>query len=243
MKHAHVFCLITLTALVFSCEHDKPFDVIVGKPVIVNIPKSNKNIDPSLKFNFNSLELLQNIQSVNLDQFKKYGSFYTRDFTIYQVNDLDLLEDNQYISEIYLFFIDETLHKIQALTTKNMSDFFLSKYGGAKLVLIDRFNKELVRNEGAIRNKSGKIHINKNLSNYKLKWRSPGVLISYKVDETAQKNFEVLEELIDIENQQNIRTRPSYLFTIQSDMYIKLLERVKYDELLSTKKQKRANNY
>ena len=49
-----------------------------------------------------------------------------------------------------------------------------------------------------------KVIMNKNLSNYKLKWKTDDRLISYQVDETAQKNFEALEELIDIDNQQNL---------------------------------------
>ena len=74
--------------------------------------------------------------------------------------------------QIYLYFIDNSLHKIQAFTTKNMADFFLSKYGGAKLILNDRFNKELAMTEGATSKKTGRVRMNKNLSNYKLKWNS-----------------------------------------------------------------------
>lgn len=187
-------------------------------------------------FQFSSLDLYQEIHEINLEQFKKYGTFYTKDFTIYQINNLDLLEDNQYITEIYLYFIDSTLHKIQAFTTKNMSDFFLSKHGGAKLVLKDRFNKELAMAEGATKKRSGRTRMNKNLSNYKLKWRGADRLISYQVDETAQKNFEALEELVDLDNQQKIKVKPSYIFTIQSDQYTQLLARVKYDDALASTK-------
>jgi len=214
-----------------SCNHEKPVNFIVGEPIVTNIiTPQHSPPNPSLTFNFGSLELYQEINTINLQQFKSYGSFYTRDFTIYQINDLNLLEDNLYITEIYLYFIDNSLHKIQALTTKNMSDFFLSKYGGAKLVLRDRLNKEIVKQEGAVQHSSGNIILNKNLSNYKLKWKGPDRLISYQVDESDQKNFEALEELINLENQQKIKTQPKYVFTIQSDLYAKLLERVKLDE-------------
>lgn len=77
-----------------------------------------------MKFRFNNLDLYQNIHSINLNPFKKYGTFYTKDFTIYQVKDLDLIKDNLYISEIYLYFVDNSSHKIQAFTTENMSGFF-----------------------------------------------------------------------------------------------------------------------
>ena len=102
-------------------------------------------------------------------------------------------------------------------------------------MLKDRFNKDLVNKEGAVRSKSGKIRMNKNLNNYKLKWNSTNRLISYQVDESAQKNFEALEELIDIDNQEKIKIRPTYVFTIQSDAYEQLLARVKYDEIASVK--------
>lgn len=218
-----------------SCDKKQPAHFFVGKPIIVDIQSPKKEVNPALKFQFSNLDLFQEIDELNLDQFKKYGTFYTRDFTIYQINNLNLLEDNLYITEIYLYFIDSSLHKIQAFTTKNMSDFFLSKYGGAKLVLKDRFNKDLAMNEGATHKKSGQIVMNNNLSNYKLKWRGGDRLISYQVDETAQKNFEALEELVDLENQQKIKVKPSYIFTIQSNDYTHLLARVKYDEAFASK--------
>ena len=236
MKNILTLSFVCTALALLSCNEERPVSIFVGKPHIVDVQRPKINIDPKLQFQFSNLELYQRIENINLDQFKKYGTFYTRDFTIYQINNLDLLEDNQYISEIYLYFVDNSLHKIQAFTTKNMADFFLSKYGGAKLVLKDRFNKDLAMTEGAIRRKAGKVLMNKNLSNYKLKWSSDDQLISYQVDETAQKNFEALEELVNLDNQQKIRVRPSYVFTIQSDNYAQLLARVKRDEVLASNK-------
>jgi len=236
-KMRYLLVFILLSAFLFtSCDQEKPVKFFVGKPIIVDIQVPKININPKLIFQFSNLNLYQEIEDINLEQFKKYGTFYTRDFTIYQINNLDLLEDNQYITEIYLYFIDNSLHKIQAFTTKNMSDFFLSKHGGAKLVLKDRFNKELAMIEGATRKKSGRTLMNKNLSNYKLKWKSNDRLITYQVDETAQKNFEALEVLIDVENQQKIKTNPSYVFTIQSEKYSKLLMRVKNDDAFASRR-------
>lgn len=234
MKYLVIVLFLT-SLLISSCDKEKPGNIFVGKPRIVDIQTPTKKISPKLQFEFSNLELYQEIEDINLSQFKKYGTFYTRDFTIYQIKNLDLLKDNQYISEIYLYFVDSTLHKIQALTTKNMSDFFISKYGGARLVLKDRFNKELAKNEGPIRRRSGQIVMNKNLSNYKLKWSDSDRLISYQVDETSQKNFEAIEQLIDLDNQQKIRVRPSYIFTIQSDRYGGLLARVKRQEAFASR--------
>lgn len=234
MKKYFIF-FVLFVIISFSCDQKKPFEFIVGEPQMVRSTIPKDPIDPSILFRFSNLELYTDLNSLNLEQFEKYGSFYTKDFTIYQIKNLDLLEDNLYISEIYLYFIDNSLHKIQAFTTKNMSDFFLSKYGGARLVLKDRFNKEIAMNEGAVTKKFGKTLMNKNLNNYKLRWKATDRRISYWVDESAQKNFEVLEELITIENQQHIKIKPSYVFTIQSETYTELLARVKYDERLSAK--------
>ena len=238
MKYFNLL-ILSIGIISLSCERVRPVKIIVGKPHIVDVEIPKGTINPKMKFRFSNLDLYQDIHSINLEQFKKYGTFYTKDFTIYQVKNLDLLEDNLYISEIYLYFVDNSLHKIQAFTTKNMSDFFLSKYGGAKLVLKDRFNKNLAMNEGAVTRKFGKTLMNKNLNNYKLKWKSPDRLISYQVDESAQKSFEALEDLIDIENQQNIRIEPSYVFTIQSISYNELLARVKYDEVVSVRNKQK----
>ncbi len=230
------FCLsIGLFVLLTACEKEKPFNVFVGKPRVIESRDLQPTINPEFKFKFSNLELYQRLENLNLDHFKKYGTFYTNDFTIYHVNNLDLLEDNLYIVEIYLYFIDRELHKIQALTTKNMSDFFLGKYGGASMVIKDRFNKDLVNEEGAIFRSGKKVHINKNLNNYKLKWKRSDRLISYLVDESAQKNFEVIEELVDIDNQKDIKIKPKYVFTIESDKFHELLARVKQEELLARK--------
>jgi hypothetical protein len=224
------FAFLGICLYLSSCSKERPVNFFVGKPIIVDIKDPKPASSPDLKFKFSNLDLYQDIGSLNFDQFKKFGTFYTRDFTIYHIKDLDLLEDNLYIVEIYLYFIDSTLHKIQAHTTKNMSDFFLSKYGGAKLILMDRFNKELMMQEGAISRNAGKYHMNKNLNNYKLRWKGNDRLISYKVDESDQKNFEVIEELVNIENQERIRIKPDYIFTIESKEYQNLLARVKVDE-------------
>ena len=235
MNHlVKVFLVIVVCALFyFSCKKERPFNIHVGKARIVDIKEPAPVINPELKFKFSNLDLYKNIVELNLDQFKKYGTFYTNNFTIYHVNNLDLLEDNLYIVEIYLYFVDSTLHKIQAHTTKNMSDFFLSKYGGARLVLMDRFNKDIVTQEGAIEKIAGKYQMNKNLNNYKLKWAGKDRLISYKVDESAQKNFLVIEELVDIDNQARIEVEPDYVFTIESMAYPELLARVKMDDVLT----------
>lgn len=230
------FLILFVGIISFSCNRERPITFIIGEPIIVGIANSKRTIDPKIKFKFSNLDLYEDLNSLNLKQFEKYGTFYTQDFTIYQIKNLDLLVDNLYISEIYLYFIDNSLHKIQAFTTKNMSDFFLSKYGGAKLVLKDRFNKAIALNEGAVTKKYGKTIMNKNLNNYKLKWAASDRIISYLVDESAQKNFEVLEELITLDNQTKIKTAPSYVFTIQSENYNALLSRVKYEEHASAKK-------
>lgn len=222
-----------------SCEKEKPFNVFVGKPVMVESRDLRPPINKELLFKFNSLDLYQSLESLNLEQFKKFGTFYTRDFTIFHINNMNLLEDNLYINEIYLYFIDSTLYKIQAHTTKNMSDFFLSKYGGAKMVLRDRFNKNIVNTEGAIYRSGNNYLMNKNLNNYKLKWKTTDRVISYQVDESSQKNFEVIEELVDIENQQDIKIKPDYIFTIESGRYQQLLSRVKTEELIA---RKNSNN-
>jgi hypothetical protein len=207
----------------------------VGKPIVVESRDLAPKIDKKLKYKFSDLDLYQDLQQLNLRHFKKFGAFYTEDFTIYHVGNLDLLEDNMYIVEIYLYYIDRRLHKIQALTTKNMADVFLSKYGGAKLVVNDRFNKDLVKKEGAIYKRAGRTHMNKNLNNYKLKWKQNDRSIAYMVDESAQKNFETIEEMVELEGQTKMRYKPKYVFTIQSDEYPQLLSRVKYEEILARK--------
>ena len=135
--------------------------------------------------------------------------------------------------DVYLTFKIDRKYACNYTTIKNGKMVLVIDTGyenEAKLVLNDRFNKDLVMKAGALRRRTGKIRMNKNLNNYKLKWKSPDRLISYQVDESAQKHFEALEELVNIENQQKIKIKPTYIFTIQSNHYKQLLARVKYDE-------------
>ena len=234
MTRIAAYLSLSMVLIWTACSEERQPNVVVGKAKMIEIEAGAKPMIPrNLKFKFSNLELFQELETLNLEQFKKYGTFYTKDFTIYHIKDLDLLEDNLYIGEIYLYFIDDKLHKIQAHTTKNMSSFFLSKYGGAKLVLSDEYNKSLVKSEGALHRRGGKLAMNKNLSNYKLKWHSGDRYISYQVDETAQKSFETLEETIDLDNQKKIKVNPKYVFSIISRQYTSLLSRVKMDELLA----------
>jgi hypothetical protein len=237
-KSGNVLLLIAGMLLFLSCKkEEQPFNILVGKLRVVDIKDTPPPISPERKFKFSSIDLFQDIMELNLEQFKEYGTFYTRNFNIYHVNDLDLLEDNLYIVEIYLYFVDSTLHKIQAHTTKNMADYFLSTYGGAKLMLMDRFNKDIVIQEGAISKIAGKYQMNKNLNSYRLKWTGKDRVISYKVDESDQKNFEVIEELVDIDNQARIQIKPDYVFTIESKEYAGLLSRVKMDDFISRRNE------
>lgn len=234
IKHPSVLVLFVCATLL-SCNRPNPNQIIVGELVMDNRIVPEIPIHPKVKFKFSNLDLYTDISELNKHQFKKYGTFYTKDFTIYQVNDLDLLQDNLYIGEIYLYYIDNKLHKIQAFTTKNMADFFLSKYGGAKLILKDRFNKKLAMTEGAVFKKYGKTKMNKNLTNYKLKWSSEDRVISYLIDESGQKNFEALGELIHSEEKQHKNAKPSYVFTIQSQNYNSMLSRIKLEETILAK--------
>jgi hypothetical protein len=203
--------LLSLNGCIEESKPDNENDQISEvQPQIRKAPKKLKS-----QFRFSDLKLFQPLNALHQGHFKKYGTFYSKDFAIYHINDQDAFKNEDHLLEVYLYYIDSMLYKIQALTTKNMASDFLETYGGsAKLVLNDKYNKKIAKTEPFLRRKNGRLIVNKRFTNYKIKWKNDRAVITYKVNE----NFYKIRLSEDRMTPLNI-PKPKYTLTLESKTY------------------------
>ena len=186
-KIVQPFLLITILLFTIGCSAPKK-EVPQKKAVEeveqaprVPIASVNSSI-PKYKFSFSSLELGMSISELDQRVFKHYGEFYTKDFSVYQLDQIDYLAESHYISNIDLIFIDSLLVQIQAFLTVDKSNDFINQFGRAKLLINDHHNKTLLETESALTKTSKGYSINKNLDQFRLKWVREDADIEYEVN-------------------------------------------------------------
>lgn len=203
MKHA--FYLIIILSIAFSCsapqkEEDKKEEVIEAMPTkSAPIPQISVDI-PESQFSFSSLKLNLSIDDIDMKPFKHYGEFYTDDFTIFRLDRIDYLAESYYIEDINLYFIDSLLVKIQAFLREDKTDEFLRKYGKAKILINNYHNKKLLENESVLQRVNGKVRINEDIDQYRLKWDRELLDIEYIVNKQADATASKVTRLLDDKN-------------------------------------------
>lgn len=203
MKHAFLFIFSILVA--FSCsapqkEEDKKEEIMEALPSkTAPIPQITVDM-PDRQFEFSSLKLNLNIADIDMKPFKHFGEFYTEDFTIYRLERIDYLAESYYIEDINLYFIDSLLVKIQAFLKEDKTDEFLRKYGRAKIAINNYHNKKLLETESVIQRVNGKMRINDEIDQYKLKWDRELLDIEYAVNKQADSTASKVVRLLDDKN-------------------------------------------
>ncbi|WP_421978381.1 hypothetical protein [Roseivirga seohaensis] len=185
-KIVHPLLLITTLLFAIGCSAPKkevPQKKVEEVEQAPRVPIASVNSSvPKYKISFSSLELGMPISELDQRVFKHYGEFYTKDFSVYSLDQMDYLAEAHYISNIDLFFIDSLLVQIQAFLTVDKSNELINQFGRAKLLINDYHNKTLLETERAITKTSKGYSINKNLDQYKLKWVRVGADIEYEVN-------------------------------------------------------------
>lgn len=136
---------------------------------------------PSYKFEFSSLALNQNVKDLDHFVFKRYGEFFTEDFTIYQLDRIDYFAEAFEMENINLYYIDSLLVKIQVFLRNDKTDEFLRKYGRAKIQIHDYHNKKLLETEKVLTQKEGRYQVNDNLDAFSIIWPRNDLDIKYDV--------------------------------------------------------------
>jgi hypothetical protein len=100
--------------------------------------------------------------------------------------------------------------KIQALTTRNIATELINRYKGAKLLLSDDYNKTVASRESIVNHIDGRFYINRNLTNYKLRWENDNSIITYSVNENIE-----IQNMIDDHLVLPISNVPRYVLTYE----------------------------
>ncbi len=200
MKSIAPLLLISLL-IIAGCkapEKEEPNEPVAPVETPEEPPKTyiNSRI-PDYQFSITDFQINEKLENLDMKGFKHFGEFYTDDFTIYRLGRIDYLAEAHFIDDINLFFIDSVLVKMQAFLRVDRTNDFLGKYGRAKIYVSDYSNKKLLERESVLTKVNGKTRINKNLSQYTLKWVREELDISYEVnkkaDTTAVKGKEYSE--------------------------------------------------
>ena len=151
-KLTHSLLFYTLIFTSFACSIPAPIEEDKEEVTEPTIEEREKRAVfdtdvPSYKFEFSSLALNQNVKELDQFVFKRYGEFYTEDFTIYQLDRIDYFAEAYEMEDINLYYIDSLLVKIQVFLRDDKTDEFLRKYGRAKIQIHDLHNKKLLETE------------------------------------------------------------------------------------------------
>jgi hypothetical protein len=186
-KIVQPFLLITTLLFAIGCSAPKkevPQKKVEEVEEVPRVPITSVNSSvPKYKFSFSSLELGMSISELDQRVFKHYGEFYTKDFSVYSLDQMDYLVESHYISNIDLIFIDSLLVQIQAFLTVDKTNELLNEYGRAKLLINDYQNKKILETEKALTKTRKGYAINENLNQYRLKWIRQDADIEYELNE------------------------------------------------------------
>ena len=168
-KIVQPFLLITTLLFAIGCSAPKkevPQKKVEEVEQAPRVPITSVNSSvPKYKFSFSSLELGMSISELDQRVFKHYGEFYTKDFSVYSLDQMDYLVESHYINNIDLIFIDSLLVQIQAFLTVDKTNELLNEYGRAKLLINDYQNKKILETERALTKTRKGYAINENLEN------------------------------------------------------------------------------
>lgn len=190
-------CLIaSLMALCMSCDNKKPLkaDEVQEEEML---QKSEKNISERL-LRINGLnDTLRNYElGKNL-----YGKFFKQRAEFYIVENPNKTIYNKPVKTITLYFLDGTLAKTRYELEEDISDDLIHSYGTFTIKGYDTLTRGLFKREKIISVKDQKKILNKNLTNYELRWDLETKFVYARVDKSSRKKrFEYIESLKDYSN-------------------------------------------
>ena len=226
MTHLSSFLiLITVFGFLTSCQQpeEKTTRNIIEKE---QLPQTAIDTETAnYQFKFSSLKLHDHLREVDLRAFKHFGEFYTKDFSIYRLDRIDYLEENLFIDDINLYFIDSTLVKIQAFLREDRGNHFINRYGNAKISIDNDHNKRLLEKEKILIKKNGKYSINEKLDHYTLKWLKEDSDIFYRVN----KNPDTPHVIDTVYFSHTKKKNQQFKLTIQTKDFNHQMEWVKWE--------------
>ena len=188
----HVGIVAICTAMCMSCEQKvllKEDDIEEErKPV----EKSEKNISERFLRIDGRTDTLRNYElGKNL-----FGKFFKQRAEFYIIENPNKTLYNKPVKSITLYFLDGALAKTKYELDEDISDDLIHSYGKFTIKGYDTLTRGLFKREKILSVKDQKKMLNKNLTNYELKWDLESKLVYARVDKSApKKRFEYIETL------------------------------------------------
>jgi hypothetical protein len=177
-------------ALCFSCEKNpiKNDEVQKGKP----IQKSEKNISERFLRIDGRPDTLRNYELGK----SLFGRFFKQRAEFYVIENPNKTLYNKPVKSITLYFLDGALAKTRYELDDDISDDLIHSHGTFTIKGYDTLTRGLFKREKIISVTDKKKMLNKNLTNYELKWDLESKFIYTRVDKSAgKKKFEYIEAL------------------------------------------------
>ena len=234
-KLTHSLLFYTLIFTSFACSIPAPIEEDKEEVTEPTIEEREKRAVfdtdvPSYKFEFSSLALNQNVKELDQFVFKRYGEFYTEDFTIYQLDRIDYFAEAYEMEDINLYYIDSLLVKIQVFLRDDKTDEFLRKYGRAKIQIHDLHNKKLLETEKVLILKEGRYQVNGNLDAFTIKWPRNDLDIKYAVSRKPDSlGTQVSNEFNSLDNKST-----SFKITFQTKDFDRQLAWIKWESYIDS---------
>lgn len=174
-----------------SCKEEK--DVRGNEPVVQevirkhekNVPERFLRIDGK-RDTLRSYELGKNL----------FGKFFKQRAEFYIIENPNKTIYGHPVKSITLYFLDGTLSKTKYALDDDISDHLIQSYGEFTIKGYDSLTRHLFKTEQIVRAVGGRKILNKNLTNYELKWELQDKFVFVRVERTqAKKRFEYMESL------------------------------------------------
>jgi hypothetical protein len=182
--------LLAITVFLLSCEKDA---VTSEKVAETNqTKKSEKNVSERFLRIDGQTDTLRNYElGKNL-----FGRFFQQRAEFYIIENPNKTLYNKPVKTITLYFLDGTLAKTKYELDEDISDDLIHSYGTFTIKGYDTLTRALFKKEKIVTIKDHKKTLNKNLTNYELKWDLESKYIYTRVSKVGQwKKFEYIEAL------------------------------------------------
>lgn len=179
-----------------SCEKELQKTSEEDTEELTPVVKSKKNISERFLRIEGKVDTLRHF-ALGKDLF---GKFHKQRFECYIIENPNRTLYSRPVKKVTLYFIDGILSKTRYELDEDISDDLIQSHGEFTIQGYDTLTRSLFQSENIIQQVNHKKVLNKNLTNYRLKWIRESKVMYSRVDKTApKKRFEYIETIKDYE--------------------------------------------
>lgn len=192
-----VIAIFLAALILISCERELQKDSEQPDEEPELVVKSEKNVSERFLRIEGKVDTLRHF-ALGKDLF---GKFHKQRFECYIIENPNRTLYSRPVKKITLYFIDGILAKTKYELDDDISDDLIQSHGEFTIQGYDTLTRSLFQTEKIIQKVNHKKVLNKNLTNYRLKWIRETKVMYSRVDKTApKKRFEYIETIKDYES-------------------------------------------